>query len=63
MPDYRAYHLDSAGHIKGRTDSVHETDIDAIAEGLRRYAGLRFEVWQGARLVYASEGDRAVRSA
>jgi hypothetical protein len=57
MPEYRAYHLNSAGHIIGRTDLVHDTDIEAILESRARYAGVRFEVWQGARLVYSSEAD------
>lgn len=57
LTEYRVYLLGSDGHIIKRIEMAFQDDATAITAIRQRFAGLPFEVWDGARLVHASTKD------
>ena len=51
MPEYRAYILDRARHIKGCEPLISADDDAAIVAAKRLVDGHDVELWQGARKV------------
>lgn len=59
MGHYRFYELDLAGRIIKAADMEASDDGVAIRQAeevARKAGGIRFELWQGARIVATSKG-------
>ena len=51
MPSYRAYFLNTGGHIVRAVELACDTDEDASQEALQLLNGQAIELWERARMV------------
>jgi hypothetical protein len=59
MPDYRCYPITLSGSIGGPAQIIDCTDdVSAIEKAKEILPTQPFEIWQGARTVYPTNGSR-----
>ena len=61
MPTYRLYRLDGDGHISGADWIEAADDAAAIDDAQRQTDGMRFELWEGKRLIQRTKLVPAIK--